>query len=112
MTKRTTNQSEHDHAETDPTAPAADATPTAPETPPVDDQASIASETPADPPVQPEPIDVKAAEAVVYRYSGTGAIAGVPPRDLTRLDAERLVPEQIRAMVVAAPGRTPIYEAV
>jgi hypothetical protein len=91
-------------------APPVDATPTTPPEPQPD--AAVETAAPPEPPAQPEPIAADEAETVVYRYRGPGTVAGVPPRDVTRLDVERLVPEQIRAMVLAAPGRAPLYEAV
>jgi hypothetical protein len=61
---------------------------------------------------EPEPISVEESERVLYRYRGPGAISGIPPRDLTILDVERLTPDQLRAAIVAPPGGKALYEAV
>lgn len=92
------------------TAPPVDAEPTAPPEPQPD--AATEGAAPPEPPAQPEPIAADEAARVVFRYRGPGGVMGVPPRDLTRLDVERLAPEQLRELVLAAPGRTPPYEAV
>lgn len=94
-----------------PVTPPANIKPTTPPNPPAD--APVSDEVvPTDPPTQPEPITEDDANKVVYRYVGPGVVSGIPDRDLTVLDAERLVPGQIRAMTVAAPGKQPLYEAV
>jgi hypothetical protein len=66
----------------------------------------------ADPPAQPKPISEKDAAKALYRYRGKGTISGVPARDLTVLDVERLTPDQLRAAIVAPPGGKALYEAV
>lgn len=74
--------------------------------------ATLPETEPADPPKQPKPISEKEAAKAVYRYRGPGSISGVPARDLTILDVERLTPDQLRAATVAAPGGKPMYDAV
>lgn len=106
MTKKTDDQTTDDPKD-GPVTPPTNAEPTTPPDAPVTDEVVDLG-----PPTQPEPISEEDANKVVYRFIGHGGVTGVPERDLTVLDVERLVPEQIRLMTVAAPGRYPLYEAV
>lgn len=74
--------------------------------PPTAPEATAAAAAPA--PVTPEPvaelvertpISEAEAERLVYRYIGTDAFDGIPARDLTVLDIERLEPSQRRELV-------------
>lgn len=105
---------EHDASDTskDPgVAPAANAEPT---TPPdhASDTANESEGAPPPSPDSPDPVDEATGLAVTHRYSGARVVSGVPPRDLTALDWERLTPQEIREAIQPGPDGKPLYEAI
>lgn len=63
-------------------------------------------------PPAPDPIDEASEAQVTHRYSGARVITGVPPRDLTALDWERLTPQEIREAIQPGPDGKPLYAAI